>query len=81
MLHIAGPDEVAAPTSIDLSRVLHPSYGFPGRLRLALVPDAATPAESAEGATPEDPHLAEVVRIDDYPGFLAGRTPRRRPGR
>lgn len=71
MLRIAGPDEAARLTATELSRALHPSSGFPRRIRLTLVDPAP------DGAA--DHHLAEVVRMDDYPPFLARRARGQRP--
>ena len=75
MLRITGPGEAAHGTEPDLSRILHPSFGLPSRLALAL---AAEPTPQADGGDRDDGYLAEVVRIDAVPAFLAHRTPRPR---
>lgn len=83
MRRIAGTHDVEQ-ADLELSRILHPSYGLPRRLRLVPDPDRAEPADEAGGqAAPDEGdnrHLAEVVRIDAIPAFLASRTVRRAPG-
>ena len=70
MLRIAGPDEISAPTGVDLCRILHPSSGLPGRVVRSLV----EPTGDTDVAS-----LADVVPIDDDRRFASGRPPRRRP--
>ena len=87
MLRIAGPDDTGHHTQADLCRILHPSFGLPGRLVLSLVGDhggatggPATGGPAGDGSD-GDGDLAEITRIDAVPRFLAGRPARRRARR
>ena len=60
MLRIAGPDEVPQESSVELGRILHPSYGLPRHVVLALVD---TPAAGALLVPEEEHPLAPVVPI------------------
>ncbi|HVM01370.1 MAG TPA: hypothetical protein VM263_01770 [Acidimicrobiales bacterium] len=61
MGRIRGQDEVPFRGAADLSQLLHPSYGLPARIVLALLADAPPPAGDDDGGDDGGAWLVEVT--------------------
>lgn len=61
MGRIGGQDEVPFREGADLSHLLHPSYGLPARIVLALLADAPPAAGGDDGGDDGGAWLVEVT--------------------